>query len=474
VRGSDRVTRRPRAETYIGAVFVALVLGYGIWIAFATSGPVGPRVGFGSDSAVYLAAARHPVWTMDFLAAPGPFAFLLVLKLCARNLRVLVLVQSCASAAAWLYLASTVRATMRTRAAQLAGFTGLLLVGCSPRVIEWNAFVASESISVTLLCVAIALGIRLVTGAGRRTLVLFLVTLVALGFTRDTNALTLLPVAALVLVGAFVHWISWRGALITAGVAVITAAIAMSLSGRADPPRWYWPLNETTVLRLVGDDTAEPYLVAHGFPLDHNVRALHDNFAFMHEQMTKGADFRPLREWVRRDGRSTYTRFLATHPAWTLARPLDDVGPVLTPAVEGYSRVIFHNDPPDPYGWLGTIGWPGSQLVAGSWLAGAAAVIIVVAVRRPDRRRFACALGFLGVIAIAGYYAAFHGDALEVPRHALTSAVALRIVAWTAVALAIDEFGASVVEAVDAEEDEGEDQGFGRDDEPADAQRARG
>jgi hypothetical protein len=355
------------------------------------------------------------------------------------------------------------------------GFTGLLLVGCSPRVIEWNAFVASESISITLLCVAVALGLRLALGARGRAFALFLVTLVALGFTRDTNAITLVPLALLVLIGAAINWISWRGALITTGVAVLTTGIAMSLAGRADPPRWYWPVTETTVLRLVGDDTAEPYLVAHDFPLDQPVRALHDNFAFMHDQLTKGDQFRPLREWVRADGRSTYTRFLVTHPAWMLARPLDDTGPILTPAVEAYSRVIFHNGPPDPYGWLGTIGWPGSRIVAEVWLAAAAAVIVVVAIRRPDRRPFACALAFLGVIAVVGYYAAFHGDALEVPRHALSSAVALRIVAWTALALAIDELGpSSVVEAVDADEDEREDHGFGRDDEAAGSQRARG
>ncbi len=234
------------------------------------------------------------------------------------------------------------------------------------------------------------------------------------------------------------------------------------------------------MLRLVGDDTAEPYLVTHDFPLDRNVRALHDNFAFMHDQLNGGVAFRPLRAWVRTDGRSAYTGFLVTHPAWTLARPLDDTGPILTPAVQGYSRVIFHNGPPDPYGWLGSIGWPGSRLVAEIWLAAAAAVIVVVGVRRPDRRPFVCALGFLGVIAIAGYYAAFHGDALEVPRHALTSAVALRIVAWTAFALAIDEFGpasvgpASVVEAVDPHEDEREDHGFRPNDEAAGAQHARG
>jgi hypothetical protein len=469
------MTRRAHAETYISAVFIGLVIGYGLWIAFATSGPVGPRVGFGADSAAYLDAARHPVWTMDFLAAPGPFAFLFVLKLCARNLRALVLVQSCGSAAAWLYLAATVRAAMRTRAAQLVAFTGLLLVGCSPRVIEWNAFVASESLSVTLLCAAVALGLRLARGARGLTFVLFLVTLGALGFTRDTNALTLVALAVLVLVGAAGRWISWRGALITTGVAVLTAGLAMSLSGRADPPRWYWPVTETTVLRLVGDGTAEPYLVDRGFPLDRNVRALRDNFAFMHEQLATGDDFRPLREWVRADGRGTYTRFLATHPVWTLARPLDDTGPILTPAVEGYARVIFHNDPPNPYGWLGTIGWPGSRLIAEVWLAGAAAVIAVVAVRRPARRPFAGALAVLGVVAVAGYYAAFHGDALEVPRHALTSAVALRIVAWTALALAIDEFGpSSVVEAVDADEDERKDHGLRRNDEPAGTQRTRG
>ena len=42
---------------------------------------------------------------------------------------------------------------------------------------------------------------------------------------------------------------------------------------------------------------------------------------------------------------------------------------------------------------------------------------------------------FAGVLAVVGYYAAWHGDALEVYRHALSAAVQLRIALWIATEL---------------------------------------
>ena len=42
------------------------------------------------------------------------------------------------------------------------------------------------------------------------------------------------------------------------------------------------------------------------------------------------------------------------------------------------------------------------------------------------------------LLALAGYYAAWHGDALEADRHALTSAVQLRIALWLGIAFVLD------------------------------------
>ena len=109
--------RPRRAAVGALAAFAALELGYAIWIAFIAHGRVGPRVGYGPDSILYLTAARAPVWNHRFYAGPGGFGFLLLAKVCARNLRAIVVVQSVLTVGAWAFLATTVGGLVRGKSA---------------------------------------------------------------------------------------------------------------------------------------------------------------------------------------------------------------------------------------------------------------------------------------------------------------------------------------------------------------------
>src|SRR5204862_225100 len=91
------------------------------------------------------------------------------------------------AAAAWLFLASTVASRLRAPAARAFGFVSLLLLALSPPVLLWNSFIATESLSISLLCIVIALGIRLAGGhEGRHDFTAFVVVLVPLPPTRAT------------------------------------------------------------------------------------------------------------------------------------------------------------------------------------------------------------------------------------------------------------------------------------------------
>ncbi|MDQ1466241.1 MAG: hypothetical protein QOH10_656, partial [Actinomycetota bacterium] len=235
-------------------VFAAVVMGYAAWAAFTGVGQFrAVRVGFGTDSGHYIAAAKAPVWSMKFLATPNgaPFLFPLLAKVCLRNLRVIVLVQSAIAAAAWIFLASTVASRLRVPAARVFGFVSLLLLALSPPVLLWNSFIATESLSISLLCIAIALGIRLAGGdVGRRDFAAFVVVLVALACTRDTYAVVLLVVAVLAALVALVRrGVRRRGALV-AVVCVVAALGNVALSNHAG--RWFDPLDETIAVRLLG------------------------------------------------------------------------------------------------------------------------------------------------------------------------------------------------------------------------------
>ena len=101
-----------------GAGAVSLALGFAIWAALLAHGRFGPRVGYGPDSALYLKAADAPVWSRRFLAGPGAFGFPLLAKLCLRNLRAIVIVQSVVSVGAWAFLATVASGVVHSTAAR--------------------------------------------------------------------------------------------------------------------------------------------------------------------------------------------------------------------------------------------------------------------------------------------------------------------------------------------------------------------
>ena len=420
----------------IGAAFVAAMLGYAVWAAFTGHGRfISLRVGYGLDSALYIDAARTPVWSFDFLATPhgGPFLFLVLAKLCLRNLRAIVVVQSLVAAAAWLYLAHTVAMLLRATWVRLAAFSIILLVALSPPVLVWNATIATESLALSLSAVAIALAIRVAAGAGSRSFVALLAVLAALACTRDTNALLLLVVAAGAAVVALARATVRRRALVLFAVCAIAAVANMGLANKAQ--RWYYPLTETISARILGSSTATDYFVAHGMPYDASVRKLHANYLQNVDELKVSPRYARFRTWLREDGRTTYASFLVRHPDWTFAKPFTDRQRLLSPELP-YGR-LYHVEPRGPFRVIGALAFPANEVLVEVWIA-AAFVTAVVLWRLRNRRRAVLTLIVLAALVVPAFLAAWHGDVFEADRHSLGAAVQLRIVLWVFTALALD------------------------------------
>jgi hypothetical protein len=150
-----------------------------------------------------------------------------------------------------------------------------------------------------------------------------------------------------------------------------------------------------------------------------------------------GASFAAFRHWVRVDGRRVYLDYLVTHPGWTLRRPFEDRKALFDfGVVEGYSDSWYRNHPAGPFRVIGAVAAPPSALLAERWLLAAVAALALL-----FRRRSRALLGTVtlsGVLAVLGYYAAWHGDALEVYRHSLTATVGLRLTLWFVTILVVD------------------------------------
>jgi hypothetical protein len=312
--------------------------------------------------------------------------------------------------------------------------------------------ITTESLSMSTLCVVIACGLRLVQRGTTRALAWFLAAMAAFAFTRDTNALLVGVIGMVALVFTFRRALRSRAVVVAVG-GICLAIAASALADAAEPPRWYWPVAETTAVRLLAEPDATRYLISHGFPWDDEMRTLPQRYVYISDDVTRGPEFAAFRTWVRQDGRRVYLEYVLGHPGWALRKPFDDRDAFFDLGViEVYSRA-YGNRPGGPFSAIGAIAAPRSPLIAELWAVAATIALVVLAVRRRVKPALAGAVALVGALAVAGYYAAWHGDALEVYRHSLSAAVQLRIACWIVTALVVDAIAASRSSDVGVPED---------------------
>ena len=419
-----------------GTIFTVLKLIYAIRSVFG-SGIYGPRIIFGADTSVYLNAANAPIWSYKFLAGPGPFGYPLLVKLCASNIRTVIVAQSLISIVAWLFLANTSHRIVTTRIAKVLATFGVLATGLAPPFQVWDVALMTESLSISVGLTVIALALRFAHKPTSRGFALFLAMLAISAFIRDTNAL----VAGGFGICAFacIPWMRQhrkRLAALTI-IGIVSFVAAAGLSARAN--RSYWPIAETIMLRMVGDDDAETFLYDHGMPNDGTAQTLHSNYGMFGQAFANNKDpFKPLRQWLDEDGRSTFVAYLATHPSYVFIKPLEQRDAIFRPPLGALGPAF--GIAPDPLSRnIGGIGYPQLPHVLATW-AFIAVLGMLYTLKFAQRKMLPTIYATIasGGIAIPYALAIYQTSALEIGRHSVTLNAQSRITIWIATALTID------------------------------------
>ncbi len=436
-----RVRARP-VQVAIATLFVVLKIVY-LVRALQPGANDGLHVILGSDSGTYVTGAGLSIFSKAFYEAPGPFGFLVLFKLVARNVRALVIAQTLISIAAWIGLALSVQSAMRTNVAKLVGFAGVIATGLAPAFVMYDVAVATESLAISLGCVVLALAVRLAVRADRLTIIAFVVAFAAAAFTHDADALLAGGVGVVALLALAVP--RWRAAhmrqlLVVGIVLVVVGGVETELSNAAR--RWYWPTAETLTYRVAGTPAGYKWLVAHGMPNDGSVHLLQSQGYFLAYQGFQNDDppYHALRHWLDVKGRSTYTRYLLTHPGYVLFEPRHSLADQFTPNVAALATAQ-HIRPDPVIRAIGAVGLPGFRITMGWALLAMLALVWALWAERgkwPEHRRIGYTILFMAVIVIPHALAVFHGDVFELGRHSISVALQARVVVWAATAFALD------------------------------------
>lgn len=308
---------------------------------------------------------------------------------------------------AWLILTvSTVHALRRRWVRLLAACAGAAFV-LEPVRVGLTGSLMPESVNDSLLALCAAGAIALVRLTGRARIAAAGVTgltVLAWLFTRDTNAFIAVTAAAL----ALTVWRAWRSrAVALAGLVAACAAITLwSASVAHEPlpfqeswhpaftPRSAVPMLDNVMLRVEPDapDAVPPALLPFHEPL---------------RLVMSGPEVRPLLDDLAQHGSAIYARWLVRHPVERVAAVVRDRWKLL---LGNLVRIM-------PGNWVPRTRWSFRTLTANHqvlWLLLVASPVLLWRPRKDPLRGVAfCVV----VSAIAGIFAGYYGDAVEMTRH---------------------------------------------------------
>ena len=387
------------------------------------------------DSIDYIFPAETYAWNeFGLWAHTKPWGTAVLYKLAGSSPVTIDAAQTILSALAWLGLAWVFGKVIHRPWLRVTAFGLILGFSLAPSVQMWNHIIQSESLSILLMVLIIAVWLSLMQRWRWEKLFALIFLFGWWIGTRETNIyLSLMAAGILVLVGLFYKRQRFYWAVSV--LLIFFGYINMQISEVPTIPRWLYPLTNTVLHRILPNEEFLSFFEAKGMPVPPELMALSGGFANTENfAVFNNPALDDVERWLYKRGKEVYVRFLIRHPVYTLTDPWIHVHEMLQPkglfsyAPEQYRPVL---------GWLfGALIYPNSIWLV-LFLALATVATTLIAKPWRDSRAFWLILGMLALF-FPHFYLVWHGDAAEVGRHAIQASVQLRLSLWLLLVLAFD------------------------------------
>ena len=385
------------------------------------------------DTTSYLEGAGMQLSDPAFFSERRPWGILLIYKLLGGSLSAIGFAQLAFSAVAWLSLAWVLVGSLRSNVGKLLGFVFTLGISLSPTVQVWNHAGLSESFSISTTVILLALFIGLLQ-RWKWFFFLSLIFFFALWVSiHEVNLyLGLLTAITLFIFGLIRK--PFRTFLVLSFNIAVVLAINSHLSSLYALPRWALPVAEVITKRILPVPEYLDYFSSQGMPVRPELMALSgrwahsDNYAILND-----LKLRKFSNWLFRDGKTVYAKFLIAHPIYTLTMPLLNIDEMLavdfSNIITGYKPVlpVMANEFFFPVRWF--------------WLYIGISVLLLGLTFWKQRREKSRAYWLIVIFfafSIPYLYLAWHGDALDVQRHASIANAQFHLGMWLLFVFLID------------------------------------
>ena len=422
----------PRSAERLSA---ARWLPWGLWLGYALLRlrlelPV--PVTLYPDSGDYLRIAQRAWGDPLFWSGVRPAGVPLLYRLVGGTPEAIGWLQVLVSIFAWGVLAWAVRRAARTPLAGLLSFGVVLAFSLGLDILRWDRIVLSESLSLSLLALVLAAWLRLMEGWGWGRAAALLAVSALWMLARETNtylgALLALGLGA----GVLLRRVRARWGWLAAGLLVCFVGF-QGLSNHGE--RWVFPFYNVLAQRILPDAHKVAFFQQFEMPVSPALLEMAGKWAHSDDFALYNAEtLRDFQAWTGARGKSTYFEYLLADPLRTAWEPLQNAGALLFPTLRGYAPEGLRGLPVDGL-------YPHSPwAVGGLALLGAASWAAAWARwRRLNGRGLWVSLALL-LLSYPHLALVWHGDAMEVGRHAVAAAVQLRLGLWLAVLFGLQAY----------------------------------
>ncbi|MBN2500975.1 MAG: hypothetical protein JXB38_09385 [Anaerolineales bacterium] len=425
------------------------------------------------DTIAYVGSGEIDFFSLDFFTSNRPATISLTYKLLepkteyqytnlvspAENIKSpktyqpgfdrVAITQAIFSTLTWSLLAVVIYRQLRQPFLKLSGALLVLLFAFSPQLADWDSILMSESISISFYALVLALTLELTakiaqveTGWDRSTKLLMAVWLLVVVFwifARDTNAYMLLVFAVVLGLGLLIPKLRPHFNL---SYTLVVVALLLGLFFFHNrtlfmSSRWINPFFNNLLRDVLPYADRTQFFTDNGMPLTDEMLGFVDG-----PGNQKGFfEIEPLVAWVNEKGSTTYLKFILSKPAVTWERFIskaalvfsENTQPFFIPDYEVTPRWVF---------FMGDLLHPKSNSV---YLAAALACLGFLISAHRSQSRALVGLAWIGAFFLLGQlgllFMSLMGDALGLVRHAMGTAIHLRLSLWVFSCFILDGIG---------------------------------
>ena len=387
-----------------------------------------------TDTIFYLRISQQPTFDDGFWGRRA-VVFPLLLKISKQDTSLASSIQLGFSIFAWGLLAFFVSASFRTAWLKLLSFGVILALSLVRHLGAWDYVMLTESLSVSFFVLFLALGIWLSRGWRIDKVIALSIAGFFFAFTRDTNAYLLLMLAGMLILAFLFRWAKPR-VLILAMIFLFIFLLNNHNSNIGG--RWVFPLNNIMGRRILPNPQALSYFKSCGMPVTPELLALtgeygnSQNRAFSDSPALEG-----YRVWLGEHGKTCYMKWLLSDPLESVTQSVDQFQEVI--AFSDLSKFFARKyDPVIPW-FIEPFIYPVKFIIL-LWAALTSLALIAVWKRAWNINPLWGIYILLTLPIMPHLFLVWHGDTMDIQRHALSVGLQIALCFWIAIFLLLDQF----------------------------------